>query len=732
VLPDTMTSLPLSTFEFSPGAGVEVAALTSASPEVIFQRLLRDQESEATFLLARRVLAAFLPPDPGSAADDGDGVADAVADAVAAGREELLPSLRALARLCDPEASDPQASDPEARGAVLRQRAPLALLAGCWLDTVSQPATQPAVVVNRLFSHHFAIKGEGDPHQSLVHRRRRTLEARGIQLPDVDAADFLSKAIAHPLTARHGSFYLALSRLPASFLPEVAGVHYAFHALGVDDVLTGEPPLLSGATLRAALDEYLSLADDADRARLRAAADLVIRLEREHVALLEALAAWIADRSLDARVAEIIQRHGRYAGPQHRNVRLGKVPLADAMSADEPEALMRRLRESRLLRPVSGTDSRFVRAMKFGGPMFGVFDEQEAATFRQWAAMGAPDGPATDQPDAVATDQPTGLRTADERAVAWGDRIALAEPGDVVLAEPSGWTDRELLYRLVNIEHFASTLPLARQRVLGCLKDAEVLFTHGARGRFTDASYLDYSPESFIGRLEQIYWDKMGKFDPLEEMPTRDEVIFGQKMTALGNLIDGAWSYRTGNLGRFHQPSDGMLFSIYADEMGHGDLRKNHITVIFQVLSSLGLELPHIRDEEFREQDELPDEFYNYSLYQLCLALFPDSFYNEILGYNLGIELYGLGEMRLHEMQRLRHHGFDDSYERLHLSIDNFSAGHSRQSADLIMTYLDSVQRHFGETAVQAEWRRIWRGYAYFAYFIEAKLVRSLDVDLVI
>jgi Iron-containing redox enzyme len=712
--PDTMTSLPLSTFEFSPATDVEVAALASAPPEVIFGRLLRDQESEATFLLARRILAAFLPPDAGTAPAGGD-----VAGAVAAARESLLPSVQALAGR----------SDPQVHTAVLRQRAPLALLAGCWLDTVSQPATQPAVVVNRLFSHYFIIKGEGDPQRSLAHLRRRTLEAHGIRLPDVDAADFLGQATAHPLTARHGSFYLALSRLPASFLPEVAGVHYAFHALGVDDLLTGEPPPLGGAELRAALEEYLNLAGDADRARMRTAADLVIRLEREHVALLETLAAWIAEKSLDARVAEIIRRHARYAGPQHRNVRLGDMPLAEAMKADDPEALMRRLRESRLLRPVAGTDSRFVRAMKFGGPMFGVFDEQEAATFRLWAAPGrSGSGAATDQPGRG----PEGLRSADEHAAAWDSRIALAEPGDVVFAEPSAWTHRELLYRLVNIEHFASTLPLARQRVRDALRRAEVLFTHGARGRFTDASYFDYSPESFISRLEQIYWDKMGEFRALTELPGRDEVIFGQKMSALGNLIDGAWSHRTGNLGRFHRPSDGLLFAIYADEMGHGDLRKNHITVIHQVLRSLGLELPHIRDAKFLEQNELPDEFYGYTLDQLCLALFPDSFYNEIMGYNLGIELYGLGELRLHEMQRLRHHGFDDSYERLHLSIDNFSAGHSRQSANLIMAYLDNVKRHSEETAVLAEWRRIWRGYAYFAYFIEAKLVRSLDVDLVI
>src|SRR5215472_6563595 len=342
-LPDTMTSLPLSTFEFSLTAGAEVAALASGPPEAIFLRLLRDQESEVTLLLARLILAAFLPQDPAAAPAAG------VADAVASARESLLPSVRALARL----------PDPEAHAAALRQRAPLAILAGCWLDTVSQPVTQPAIVVNRLFSHYFVIKGEGDTQRSLSDLRRRTLAASGIRLPDVTAADFLRKASAHPLTVLHCSFYLALSRLPASFLPEVAGVHYAFHALGVDDLLLGEPPLLSEAALRTALDEYLELADDACQARLAAAADLVIRLEREHVALLEALAACAADQSLDARVAEIIRRHAPYAGSHHRNVRLGDSPLADVMSGGNPEAVMRRLRASRLLAPVSGGDSRF-------------------------------------------------------------------------------------------------------------------------------------------------------------------------------------------------------------------------------------------------------------------------------------------------------------------------------------------------------------------------------------
>jgi len=113
-------------------------------------------------------------------------------------------------------------------------------------------------------------------------------------------------------------------------------------------------------------------------------------------------------------------------------------------------------------------------------------------------------------------------------------------------------------------------------------------------------------------------------------------------------------------------------------------------------------------------------------VYQLCMALFPDSFYNEILGYNLGIEMFGLGELRLHEMQKLRRHGFDVSYEQAHLSIDNVSAGHARQSADIIVSYLDGVARGVGDAVVQDEWRRIWRGYASFAYFVEHPLLKAL------
>ena len=76
---------------------------------------------------------------------------------------------------------------------------------------------------------------------------------------------FLARADARPLTALHACWYLALSRLPANFLPEVAGVQFAFRMLGTDDLLLGSHPALPLEALTALLAEFAELATPADR-----------------------------------------------------------------------------------------------------------------------------------------------------------------------------------------------------------------------------------------------------------------------------------------------------------------------------------------------------------------------------------------------------------------------------------------------------------------------------------
>ena len=718
-LPDPFVVAPLSTSEFGPATGAAAGELIAAGAESVYHRLVSDQESEVVFLLARHTLNGFLGASGEPIAQEtGEPGAGDIAERTARVRRQITDMLRPLGE-----------AEPRVREAVLAQRAPLALIGGCWLDSVSQPATQPATVVNQLVRHQFVWRGEGNPRRALHQLRGHALEGMGVFLPDVTAPDFLRRAQARSLTAWHGAYHLSLARLSATFLPEVVGTHYVMAALGVDELLLGTRPVLTEAELRATLADYLALASPPVRSRLYAAVTRALAMETEHGRLLADVAARHAGLSLDAQVAQIVARHAPFAGKQHRGVRVGGRPLTERFGDPgfDLAAFITDFRASPQMKSREG-GCRFLRAIKFGGPMFGIFDEREAAVFQQWAEAIA----AGHRPDIELIPDTAG----DDAAHALAEAISATPPGTRVRTATRG-DDREFLHRLVNIENFPNTLAIARVNAEEGLARAEILFEHGGGGTLTDASWFAYSPSALNERIDRIYWDKLvNPYRPLTEVPDRDEVVFGQTTFALGSMIDGAWAHRIGATGRYTRRSDGMLYSIYADEMGRGDVDKNHITLIYRVLASLGIEVPHLRDAAFLDQDELPDHLYGFSLFQLSLALFPDSLYDEILGYNLGIEMFGLGTMRMHEMQRLRHHGFDVAYEEAHLSIDNLSAGHARQSADIITAYLHDVEKVSGADAVPSHWRRIWRGYASFAYYVEHELVAGLTpnepVDVVI
>lgn len=712
---DMTTALPERPFVFSPGTVDAADGIVSAGMDAVFAQLVREQESETTLLLARRVLAAAFDA-PGPAVDPEDPLS-----AVLAARPGLYAELD---RIGD-----------EYRVVVLRERAPLSLTAGCWLDTVSQPATQPAQVVNTLFGQYLAMRGHGNPRRAVHHRRRAALEAEGIYLPDIAAPHFLSATRSRPLTRLLAAFGPALSRLPSAFLPELVGVHVTVGLLGVDDHLLGTAAVPGDEALHALLEEYLDLTRfDPDGARYRHRLANGVRAalgqEQEHLTMLGELVRWQADLTLEEEVADVVRRHAPFAGSQHGTVRVGGRRLADALSDPDLdlESFLDDLHASRSLRPARDSgDCRFLRALKLGGAMFGIFDELEAALFRRWAET-----PAEELVRIRDSHRPR-LRintVGDPEYATRAAALRAAAPQDVTESDSSPADNRELFHRLVTPENHPQVLDTARRLVRRGLDVAEILFDHGARGRYTDASWFDYSANALRERVDRIYWDKLvGPYRPLEEIPDRVEVVFVQKTFALGSLVDGAWAHRIGNLGHYDRGVDAKLFLIYADEMGLGDVRKNHITLIHQVLASMDVQVPHIRAAAFVDQDEIPDLTYGFALHQLALALFPDSHYDEILGYNLGIEMFGLGEMRLHEIQKLRRHGFDISYEQAHLSIDNVSAGHARQAVDIIIEHLDRIARTADENTVQARWHRVWRGYASFAYFVERELLRDLPSD---
>jgi hypothetical protein len=700
-LPDRFAGGPVDTFCFSPDAAAAAAALLARPARELFAALLRDQESEAAQLAALCVLRDTLEHAHRPARDHA-----AVRAQLAAVRERVAAQIRAAC-----------ACGEAGRRAALRERGAIALLDTCWLDAVSQPATQPSIVVNGLFAQYWRLKGEGNRFRSAGALRRHELQQRNVDPPGLTETRFVRELAPSAATALHAAFLVALGRFPVSHLPEIVGIHAALQGIGLDHLLFETDGTTDADEALATLDDYLELlAEDETGAALReralAACEVAARMELRQAELLGEIARREQSQPLDTQVARIFARHAPYAGKHHARVALGDAALVDLLGAQAPDLpdVVRRLKRSPYLRV--GREGRipFIQALKFGGPMFGIFSAQEAQVLADWAraAQVVDDGAAVPELPGEAD------------ALAQLARLRRGLPRPVVLEPCPPLDHRHLLHRLVNAERFPNVLERARAHAQAQLERARVLFRTGAAGRFTDASWFDYTPAALVDRVESIYWSKLvNPYERLASVPDRDTVVFGQKVFALGSLVDGSWVSRLGHAGRYDDPEDAMLFAIYADEMGRGDLRKNHIALIYRVLESMGIRIPHLREAAFLQQDEIPDEFYAFPLGQLALGLFPDTFYPELVGYNLGIEMFGLGEMRLHEIQKLRRHRFDTSYEETHLSIDNLSAGHARQATDIIIAHLDRVELGLGPAAATQTWRRIWNGYAYFALHAE-------------
>lgn len=702
----------LRSFHFSAGAAQDGTRLLQQPAAELFHAILTGKESEGVLFAAKSVVDAVLAGAlgaPSAPPPQGD-------------LFEALSGQLALLREAARHTCARTLGDPGLRASALRERAAVSLAGTCWLERVSQPATQPAGDVNLLFARYFEDLGAGNPERARAVRSRRVLERHGVFLPEIGARDFAALAQADPATLALASFYLSLGAFTASYLPEVIGIDWVVRALGVDRLLAGDEAADAdaGAVARRYL-EALSARSDASpqslQARLVYSVRLGSALETRHLDRIAHKATALHAASLDDKVGEIVRRHYRHAGAHHARIKVGGRTLVERFAAAplDTRAFVGDLKRSAYLRSRPGEECRFLRALRFGGPMFGVFNEEEAAILRRWAADAGAD----------ATPSPAAAPGREDQ----GAPCFARPPRDLVLenALPDPGP-RELFHRLVNIENYPCVLPAARRIVENGLESAKRMLDGGRATKYTDASSFEYSRAALEERAERIYWEKLlAPYRPLPEVPPRDAVVFQQKTYALGNLIDGSWLYRAGHAGCADRRAEAALFSIYADEMGRGEMKKNHIALIHRVLRSMGLQLPHIRDERFKEQDELPDELYPFALFQLSLAQFPASFRPEIIGYNLAIEMFGLGELRLHEIQKLRHWGFDAAYEETHLSIDNIASGHSRTSIDAVHWHLEQVQKQCGGDQMRREWRRLWLGYAAFAQFVEPAAAAPLE-----
>lgn len=707
---------------YTSGAVACSRALLSCSFREIFHRFIHGYESDEVLPACQWIAEALLRTDQLGAWWSGDALHEALRPEslkeVLRTEAAMRASMRDLHRRKTTETS----LDDQTRTAlILRHSSPAGLTEPCWLDNVSQPATQPARAVNALFRIYTARLGHGEVAKSASVHFRKRCDLHGVTLPPVSASAFSQHEQIAEFAFLAPCYRLALGRHPRLFLPEIIGTTLAHYLLRIDP-LSGESDgddLLDPCHELVRTVEKLSFSPRYKAIEQRILRGFVVEAHLQQgfwEMMSHTLRAKERERPRD-RMCSLVQRIARYAGAHHRDVVFEGRPLAEWLddAARAPAAFVDRLGDSVYVDKTKPGESRFFQLLSIDGPMFAIFSKRDGQIIKDWVnSLGQGSPAASDLPTTPAASLPKSF-------------TALVPSGPCELthvvsesAPPAGL--RELFYRLMNVDLEPGVLPHARAYVEDVLRRAEPYLVDGRGAVYSDATFFDYAPAALAQRVDEVYFQKLVKdYHPIEDIPPRALVVSLQTMLGLGSLIDGAWIHKMGKVPQYGHQAAAQMFGIYADEMGYGDMRLNHIMVARRVLDSMEVELPEMADRAYAFADAVPEKCFAFLAYQMAISQFPQTFLAEGLGLNLAVEMFGLGQVRLDEIRKLRHYGFDDSYERLHLTIDNVFSGHVRVGVQAIDAYLDDVRLQLGGAGVATCWRRVWLGYASLAQFVEPR-----------
>jgi hypothetical protein len=287
---------------------------------------------------------------------------------------------------------------------------------------------------------------------------------------------------------------------------------------------------------------------------------------------------------------------------------------------------------------------------------------------------------------------------------------------------PSTEEEKIAFHKLVNIEANPDFRPKAQQYATAYLAAAD----YGA-----DQYYgtFPYTEATFRARMNQIYnsfvantmyqphfYDQdiisvAGKFFKVGKASNR-VVVDNLIQKAPFNFLDGVWLQNI----MAARPSDvvkSKLFDIWADEVGNGEVEQNHANVYENLLRSRGAYLPSISSQGFTEYPFSPGAWRT-AVFQMCVGLFPEEFFPELLGMTLFLEWEATPTLTP-TVRMLRGRQIDPLFYQLHVAIDNISEGHGALAIEAIVTFLEEQRRQGGDTEVQRNWQRIWNGYVTWA-----------------
>ncbi|GAB6067725.1 hypothetical protein JCM13664_10430 [Methylothermus subterraneus] len=522
---------------------------------------------------------------------------------------------------------------------------------GCWLEGAVTPANAHTSTGAALLRLQAAL-------ETAVAQRRLAFAGCPAPVPEPLRADL--------------AWLTALARWGEAFLPEILGITLAHVRLagGLFSFVPIERDALQAVeeAVSACLTE-----SNPDPDRLAAGIAFYHRRSRAWLAAWEALAA-------DPRrqVLALLREKARFGLGYHARIELEGRPLDDWLAelpSDTGEAFLDALRKA-------PWRDRLLKALAFGGPMFGVFDRTERALLERWLS-GEKARPNRRRP------------------------VVLAEPLPLPPAVEQESARRlncpQLYHRLLHAQRFPACLPAARALAAKVLARAE------SKPPFA------YTEEALRRWVETLH-ARANRLEPAPPRPWLSKAAcrFGIEQLAPAILVDGSWLARSPTLARLHPPLGRALWRIFRDEVGDGDPGRNHANVYRKLLEQAGIELPPFDSEAFIHHPGFIPGAFDLPAFLLAIGQFSEDFLPELLGLNLAIELSGLGRTYQRLIFALESHGLDATIVRLHQAIDNLAAGHAALARDAIIAHLETLALG-GEETVQRQWRRIFTGYRAFA-----------------
>ena len=503
------------------------------------------------------------------------------------------------------------------------------------------------------------------------------------------------------------SIPLALSVLAVERLPELFGFAYAlWHAVARVARHTAEGPYYARQSRR--LGDALGCVENPP-ALARGARGFAFCLD-----LLEEASRENAARAVK-RAAEIMRGKSQFALIHHEKVCLGGRRLVELLTdaTRSGEAILDALAASPWIDHDALDDSSFFkRLLGVGGKMHGVFSQTEIEALKNYFRLK----------HRAAGDTPHASACADFTRFLRGHAQAVLDAAPTPSA--AGGDYRAAYGSTIDAESRPAGIDAARQLIETVF--AEFDKCRPALEKTAEMQAFAYSSAAFERRVEEIYYFQSRQTKSLKLALDDDALAAIHIAFAPFALVDGCWLKHIGGVNRAGRAGE-LLFSIFADEIGNGVNEANHANIYHRLMGDFGFDPPSPCHQGLVDDPRIPHLAFKVPAFLVAMNLRHTEYFHEILGLNLAIEMSGLDGFYEAMIEHLERRNMRADFWRVHVSADNFSTGHARQSVHLIQDHMAMIERYFGPAEAAIIWQRVWRGFLAMIYLFRIELAILLS-----